>query len=370
MSSQINAARCKRLLSECSLIKSKRLTNEELTGTKTKPGLIERYCFLLSPDDRPQINDIQFKPEWKIGNNYCQLFSLADAEDLPSVCGSRITYDKYSTDRTKFSIGFAASTGLLLSQNHIYNQVIIIEDTNKTVRRLEAKARRLQSLSAYSRENTISRDATNAFLNECLSQQRQPVKAHFNIISWTDDHNQVKEMRNSVSAAIAQIDATPRQEIKGAAQIYWSCLPGNAADIPTNETFDTFAEQATCFLSNETNYKSTTPDKGIRFADRLSNKPVFEDLFDLPRMLGISNNMGLLCAGSSGSGKSMLLNHILHSLWEQGAHCMVVDIGGSYKGLCRITNGYYFTYEEKNPIRFNPFYLSEGEVLDTEKKNP
>jgi conjugation system TraG family ATPase len=33
-----------------------------------------------------------------------------------------------------------------------------------------------------------------------------------------------------------------------------------------------------------------------------------------------------------------------------------------------MVGGYYFTYDEKNPIRFNPFYISEGDVLDTEKK--
>jgi conjugation system TraG family ATPase len=45
-----------------------------------------------------------------------------------------------------------------------------------------------------------------------------------------------------------------------------------------------------------------------------------------------------------------------------------VDVGHSYKGLCDMVNGYYFTYDEKNPIRFNPFYISEGDSLDTEKK--
>jgi conjugation system TraG family ATPase len=30
--------------------------------------------------------------------------------------------------------------------------------------------------------------------------------------------------------------------------------------------------------------------------------------------------------------------------------------------------GYYFTYDEKNPIRFNPFYIADGDMLDTEKK--
>src|SRR6202012_105405 len=40
----------------------------------------------------------------------------------------------------------------------------------------------------------------------------------------------------------------------------------------------------------------------------------------------------------------------------------------SYKGLCDLVGGYYFTYTEANPIRFNPFFLADGEVLDTEKK--
>jgi len=36
--------------------------------------------------------------------------------------------------------------------------------------------------------------------------------------------------------------------------------------------------------------------------------------------------------------------------------------------LCKLLGGYYFTYEEANPLRFNPFYLAAGEVFDTEKK--
>jgi hypothetical protein len=41
------------------------------------------------------VRDIEFKDEWKIGEKYCQLFTMADAEFVPSLCGSRINYDKY-----------------------------------------------------------------------------------------------------------------------------------------------------------------------------------------------------------------------------------------------------------------------------------
>jgi hypothetical protein len=105
----------------------------------------------------------------KIGNQYCQLYALADVEDLPSLCGARINYDKYSTDRTKFSVGFASPLGQLLSCNHMYKQFIFIEDAQKTIKQLESKRLRLHSLSAYSRGN-----ATNDFLNEAISQQLQP----------------------------------------------------------------------------------------------------------------------------------------------------------------------------------------------------
>ena len=50
---------------------------------------------------------------------------------LPAFCGSRINYDKYSTDKTKFSVGFASPLGQLLPCNHIYNQYIFIDDAAK-----------------------------------------------------------------------------------------------------------------------------------------------------------------------------------------------------------------------------------------------
>ena len=59
---------------------------------------------------------------------------------------------------------------------------------------------------------------------------------------------------------------------------------------------------------------------------------------------------------------------MVRSYYESGAHIVLVDVGHSYKGLCDLVNGYYFTYSEQDPIRFNPFYIGEGDSLDIEKK--
>jgi conjugation system TraG family ATPase len=362
-----NAGQFQRILKDSGIV-LERLKNEDLLSQQKKAGLLERYIYLSDNAEDLLIKDLELKDKFKIGNKHCQLYTLSDCENLPALCGSRINYDKYSTDRTKFSIGFASHLGLLLPVNHIYNQYIIIGDSQATLKKFESKRLRLQSLAAYSRENAISLDAVNGFLNEAIGEQRLPVKAHFNILAWTEKKEELKDIKNIVTSSLAQMDATAKLETAGAAQIFWAGIPGNAADFPLNDTFDTFAEQACCFLNTETNYRTDTPETGIRFCDRLSAKPVYVDLYDLPRQLGWSSNLGTLVCGTSGGGKSMTVNHMLRTLYDQGAHCVVVDIGGSYKGLCELVGGYYFTYEEKNPIRFNPFWLPEGAVLDTEKK--
>ncbi|MEX2233507.1 MAG: TraG family conjugative transposon ATPase [Cyclobacteriaceae bacterium] len=363
-----SAGQFERILHDSGFVKLKRLGDDQLAGTGQEAGLLERYCFLLSETQQPVIKDIHFKDGITIGDEYCQIFALSDVEDLPTLCGSRINYDKYSTDKSKFSVGFASPLGQLLSCNHIYNQYIFIEDVGKMIKYLESKRLRLQSLSTYSRENSISRDATNDFLNEAIGSGRQPVKAHFNVMVWTDNKSELKELKTQVSSALAQMDAVPKLESDGAPQIFWAGIPGNEADFPVNDTFDTFAEQAACFLNLETCYRSSLSPVGIRLGDRSTGKPIQVDISDEPVKKGICTNRNKFILGPSGSGKSFFTNHMVRSYYEQGTHIVLVDVGHSYKGLCDLVNGYYFTYDEFNPIKFNPFYIAVGDSLDTEKK--
>jgi conjugation system TraG family ATPase len=358
----------KRIMEDSGFVKLTRLGNNALKSQSRSIGLVEKYCFLSERADSFVYNDIKFSEGIQVGDKHCQLFTLGDAADLPALCGSRINYDRYSTDKTKFSIGFASTLGQLLSCNHIYNQYIFIDDAQKTIQKLESKRLRLQSLSAYSRGNLIARDATNDFLNEAVSQQRLSVKAHFNVLAWTSDKEELADIKNKVSSALAQMDAAAKQETVGAAQIYWAGMPGNEADFPMNDTFDTFTEQAVCFLNMETGYRSSLSPMGIRLGDRLTGKPVHVDISDEPVKMGICTNRNKFILGPSGSGKSFFTNHMVRSYYEQGTHIVLVDVGHSYKGLCDMVGGYYFTYDEKNPIRFNPFYIGEGDSLDTEKK--
>jgi conjugation system TraG family ATPase len=83
---------------------------------------------------------------------------------------------------------------------------------------------------------------------------------------------------------------------------------------------------------------------------------------------GIINNRNKFVLGPSGSGKSFFMNKMMNENYDDGAHIVMVDVGHSYRGLCEKVKGYYFTYSEKDPIRFNPFFISGNNTLDTEKR--
>jgi len=367
MDVQTNVARFERVLSGEGLVKSRRLSESELLGTKEKNGLLDSHLNLEPMGSSPLLVDIQFKPDFAIGSKNIVTYSLSDTDDLPAFVSPSKRYDRFSTDKTILSTGFMAPLGILLECNHSLEQFVVISDGQKTMRELEQKRKRMQSLSLSGRNNALSAGAINDFMDESISKGIAPIKAHVHISAWGDGKTSMAELDTQVAAAVSQAGFRPRREDLCAAQLYWAALPGNESEIPQSELFDTFIPQASCLLNMETAYRSDKTDTGTRFCDR-NGIPLWLDLYDSPRKKGLTSNMGTLVCGSSGGGKSMTVNHILRSQYMQGGHIVVVDIGGSYKAQCELSNGYYFTYGENNPIRFNPFYLPKDTLLDTEKK--
>jgi conjugation system TraG family ATPase len=355
------------ILQDSGLLKMEKLSETDLWSSPNHIGLIERYC-TLETGARPALHDIQWTPNLQIGSRHCQLFSLAEAENLPAACGPRTNYEPYSTDHTKYSIGFASGLGPLLPFDHICNLYIIVEELADTLKKMEIRRRRLGSLSKHSPGNAATEEAVGQFLTDATTRQWTPVKAHSNILCWTENPSRQGQLKNTVSAALARMGATPKIETVGAPMIWWAGIPGNAADLPINETFDGFAEQVICLAQMETNYRNSISGIGLRLGDRVSGRPLHVDIDDEPRAKGITANGNMVVISGSGGGKSFCINHLVRHYYEQGWHLLIVDVGHSYEIQCELHGGYYFTYEENNPIKFNPFFLGEGEILDTEKR--
>ena len=309
-----------------------------------------------------------------MGDNYLCLHTLSDPEALPSGVATDTRYERLSTDRSDCRLSFAAPIGILLTCNHVVNQYLFIDDSAENLRKFEQTARNMHSLSRYSRSNQINREWIEEYLNEAHSKGLTSIRAHCNVMAWSDDREKLKRIKNDVGSQLALMEAKPRHNTVDVPTLFWAAIPGNAGDFPAEESFYTFIEQALCLFIGETSYKDSLSPFGIRMVDRLTGKPVHLDISDLPMKNGTITNRNKFILGPSGSGKSFFTNHMVRQYYEQGTHVLLVDTGNSYQGLCNLIHarthgedGIYFTYTNENPIAFNPFYVEDG-VFDIEKK--
>lgn len=366
-------AQFERILNDSGFVELTRLNEEDIIGTKANSGLLEQY-FTLSRNP-VMLQDISLGPEEvRIGTQRLCVHTLSDTDDLPGSVTADTRFEKLSTDRSDCMLSFAAPVGLLLSCNHFYNQYLFLDNSEDNLQRFEKSARNMQSLSRYSRANQINKEWIDLYLNEAHSYGLTSIRAHYNVISWSDDPVEFKQIKNDTGAALALMGCKPRHNTVDAATLYWAAIPGNAADFPSEESFYTFIGPALCFFSGETNYQNSLSPFGIKMSDRLTGKPIHLDISDLPMKRGIITNRNKFILGPSGSGKSFFTNHMVRQYYEQGTHVLLVDTGNSYQGLCELIksktkgeDGVYFTYTEETPISFNPFYTDDG-VFDIEKR--
>ncbi len=364
-----------RIINDTGYIKLRRLSDDEIIGTETTSGIIERYMS-LSMGDVNCLDDIDLSAkEMRIGDKMLCLHTLSDTDDLPGKVRTDNRYERLSTDRSDCRLSFAFPVGLLLPCNHIYNQYVLIDDHDENLARFEKTARNMNSLSKYSRSNAINKEWIDRYLNEAHSYSLTSVRCHCNIMAWSDDAEELRRIKNDVGGQLATMGCMPRHNTIDCPTLFWAAMPGNEADFPAEESFYTFIEPAVCFFTAETNYRSSLSPFGIKMVDRLTGKPVHLDISDEPMKRGITTNRNKFILGPSGSGKSFFTNHLVRQYYEQGTHVLLIDTGNSYEGLCNLIHnrthgedGIYYTYTEEKPISFNPFFTDDG-VFDVEKKD-
>lgn len=231
----------------------------------------------------------------------------------------------------------------------------------------------MQSLSRYSRGNQINKEWIDQYLNEAHSFGLTSIRAHFNVVAWSEDMEELKHIRNDVGSQLALMECKPRHNTVDAATLYWAGMPGNAGDFPSEESFFTFIEPALCFLRKKPTINLRQVHLELKCAtvsaeDRsMWTFRIYRCEKELPPT-EISSCWGLPAA------ENLFMNHMVRQYWEQGTHVVLVDTGNSYQGLCEMIrrktkgeDGIYYTYTEESPISFNPFYTDDY-VFDVEKK--
>ena len=206
--------------------------------------------------------------------------------------------------------------------------------TNRNIELLERYERKLSRTVLRGESSRKGADLLDIeeYLNEAHSKGLVSIRAHCNVMAWSDDREKLKRIKNDVGSQLALMEAKPRHNTVDVPTLFWAAIPGNAGDFPSEESFHTFIEQAVCLFTEETNYRSSLSPFGIKMVDRLTGKPLHLDISDLPMKRGITTNRNKFVLGPSGSGKSFFMNHLVRQYYEQGTHVVLVDTGNSYQG--------------------------------------
>lgn len=186
-------AQFERIINDSGFVKLERLDEDEIIGTDTKQGLLEQYLTLSK--ERGSMQDIALgAEEVRIGNNRLCLHTLSDTDDLPNTVSPETRYEKLSTDKSDCLLSFAATVGLLLSCNHIYNQYLFLDNSDENLKKFEKSARNMHSLARYSRANQINKEWIEDYLNEAHSYGLSSIRAHFNVMAWSDEPEELRQI--------------------------------------------------------------------------------------------------------------------------------------------------------------------------------
>lgn len=342
------------ILNDSGRLRCTQIKGPGLVGEGEELGLIHQYLNLTLND--PTLKDMEFEGGMKVGGKYCHTFSICRLEDFPSEVAEQIRLEQLSTDKSSITASTGSMLGLYLPFNHVYNQVVMIEEPDSVVRRLVAEVKRHLSFSAWSKENEISIYEKNEFMEAVKGGNRIVTKSHYNVMCFHENEEVADQYRSQTAAAIAKLGYKPYHAALEQEALYWACIPGNIAEIGADNLFTCLLEESVALWTMETHYKDPSHNRnGILLTDRFGRPVMVDVLFDTyPHQI---DNRNVMVIGPSGSGKSFTMNNMVYYLRENGAHVTIVDIGNSYKRLCEVMGGKYVTVDNNNRLEFNPFYF-------------
>ncbi|WP_214070046.1 TraG family conjugative transposon ATPase [Mucilaginibacter sp. dw_454] len=247
----------------------------------------------------------------------------------------------------------------------LFNQVIEIPSQQGTLTKLEVKKKRHSGIPDPA--NTLCVEDIEVLLKDVARNNQLLVNAHFNIVLAAKKESLQKAV-NYIESSLFGLGIIPNQNAYNQLELFRTALPGNGVELQVYDWFLTTSDAALCFFFKEALPVDEPSDFLIRFTDR-QGIPIAIDPCDLPmRTNRISNRNKFVC-GSSGTGKSFLVNAIVEQYLLYNMDVVIVDVGHSYSGLCDYYGGKYITYSEQRPITMNPFAISEEEYNLEKKEN-
>ena len=335
----------------------KRLSVEDFLGIPSPEcfGVMAKYLY-LNNDSYSDIILNKNAHELKVGDNFVDILSVSDLDNLPLSINPVRYYNAYSTDDTRLHLSMMARLGAFLTFPHVLNTIIAKGNTELEKKKLETKSNILSNFSATSRDNRLAGTDIDDFLENQAVEGGEILDCHFNVILWDKDRELLFRKKTEVENTFKSLNFIPKHETIIKATLFFACLPGNEANVLKEMRFKTTTPIAASFLNMDDLQENDSKAK-LQVCDRFSGRPINIDISDVPLQAGWIDNLNKLVIGSSGGGKSVTMNYYTMSNYRNGAHIIIIDQGASYEGICNVFDGLWFEFTDEQSVTFNPFVL-------------
>ncbi len=302
-----------------------------------------------------------------IGENYFDALAVNSELCFGESVQSSKTNERFTSDDFVFHQGFIDGLGLTLTENHIVNQILYLDDKQKWRKLLDKKIEELNKSSNFGSQNKVVLGKIQHILDQINADDNaRIIRGHLNIIFWAKEARELSKIGSKIKTEFKELDIIPYyprgEERKNYILNSYCCFSSNFSN---NDLYVTDLKHALCLLINNTNYKSD--ETGIIFNDREHNIPVLKDVWDERKKRIKARNFAIFAP--TGEGKSFLANNILRQYFESGVRLVIIDLGGSYTKFAKLYPEKYtvLRYESGKNLGINPFYISDQNDLTPER---
>ncbi len=312
--------------------------------------------------------NLEISKEWdhlRIGSNYSKVIRFSDESGFPDTLATSIVDKDFSSDEVKFFKNYGDDFSFSIDCDHVYNQLIIIDDTDYHIQNANQNNNHINQCRTFNPKNKVLREQHNELIRSIESNRDKEriVRGHNNIVLFSDDLNQVKRAVKQVQTNFKGLDIN-YTITNGDNQlaIYLYSNPFFCHLFLESHLFVSSLGVCTAFLNYNTNYR--TDQEGVVFCSRLNNSPVLVDTWDQDKKYIKARN-GIILS-PTGGGKSFLANHLITHYYTVGAKQVIIDLGGSYKKLSALfpNDSVYISYQEGKSLGINPFMLYQTDFLN------
>lgn len=316
-----------------------------------------------------------------IGHKKAGIVAITNEKEFPETLDyitKDITFSKELEDFTFFK-GLPDTLGLSLNFDHIYTQIIRIEDKKTVLDQIIHTQEHLNGLRKFSYLNASGAERLGQYLEDLKNRDQTTLgftHCHTNVLFFADSDNQLKSRLEDVKEKMKVIALPYVPTGKRLQNLFYNTFFANVPCLDEDSLYLVTNDIAAMQIINNSNYNGDAV--GVYFQDRIFQKPFKYDLWDENLQKGDSR--GFLIFSPTGSGKSVLANAITTGLvdlrypeydtdgniiGEAGIVTVIIDCGRSYEKMSlsypkeEVT---YFRYDAKANLGLNPFTLLGTEL--------